>query len=1033
MKDAAPPLADGRYRLLSVLGRGGMATVYRGLDTRLDVERAIKVLDPNLALDPQLRGRFEDEARTLARLHHDNLVTVHDVGADDNRVYFVMEWVPGGSLREHVRDQGPMTLREAARVVDGMLAGLGYAHEHGVVHRDIKPHNVLLAADGSARVADFGIARTQSASGPTRTGAVMGTWAYMAPEQRTSATNADARTDLYATAATLYAVLTGREPVDLHASDSHATLFRDLPPAVRHFIAQGTRYHAADRFQSAEDMRRALAGLVDAVGDTMALAAPPASADAPPITNPSDTFGLSALGIDTVNPTPPPIEPPPDTESTLPDRGEDVGTLPPAGQPPPRAGLPWAFILLAVVGISAVWFAVDLGTLPQTTWHRGLMPTVDGLVPLGAPTKPAHLGQSLWRVTRDEKGHPVDMMRVNGADYVWPYDADANDVAAGYRLAWEDEQVVAIDVVNEAAVPVHRMVLERDGDTLTVRHRHPEGGAAQSGASLDLRYPDFPSGDAPVVEVYTVDAEGRFSTGMWFDASGQPAQGPDRAWGARYDWDEQGRLARRTALDARGNDMIGAGGVVSAVWTYAEEAPGPVSVHYEAFAGVPARSTAGVHRIHMGYDAQGRRNRWDFLDIDGEPVRHRVEYCAGWRIQFRSDTRVRACLGPDGSLTPSEGGWYQTEARFDDRHMVVEMKKLDAQAHPMDSVGWSRRLIERDDLSRLVVRGPFFRADGTQTHVPEYGENVARVEASYDARGNLVEIRHVDADGALVAGPDGAAIVRMTYDGTRRIEWRGYDTQSMPVMTEHGYASAVQKWDERGYLVELTVLDVHDRPVVWDKGWATMLSEFDDAGRPTAERFLDADGRPIATSDGYASKTWTYDGSTWTYRLYDVDGELTVGSGGWAVEQEIYDARGLEAEERFFGADEQPLAQEQGEVARKWSYDSSGQKVEKHLIGDALLTPCVRTVYEWDARGNLTLVGCRNAEGDPVPFRADVAFSDQRGEYDASDRQTLATFWSPAGERVVRPDGCWALTYDYPEDAEEADIRCDTTPPVKAE
>ena len=259
--DAAPPLANGRYRLLQQLGAGGMAIVYRAYDSRLDVERAIKVLNPRLASSAQIIKRFENEARTMAKLHHPNIVTVHDVGHEGDRAYMVMELVLGGTLMDHLQHFGFMAEREACEAMTLVLQALAVAHDRGVVHRDIKPHNVLVDAKGTPRVTDFGIAHVPSATRSlTRTGAIMGTWAYMAPEQRADSKTVDARADIYGVGATLYYLVTGREPFDLHNTEAHEESFAGVPEALAGFIRKATRYRPSDRFA---DSRAAAAALLE--------------------------------------------------------------------------------------------------------------------------------------------------------------------------------------------------------------------------------------------------------------------------------------------------------------------------------------------------------------------------------------------------------------------------------------------------------------------------------------------------------------------------------------------------------------------------------------------------------------------------------------------------------------------------------------------------------------------------------------------------------------------------------------------------
>nr|WP_129338593.1 Stk1 family PASTA domain-containing Ser/Thr kinase [Cellulomonas endophytica] len=207
-------LVDGRYAVVSRIARGGMATVYLGVDRRLDREVAVKVMHPHLAdgvSGAEFVARFRREARTAARLTHPGLVAVYDQGVDDGTSYLTMEYVEGTNLRRRMLDEGALRLGDALAVAESVLDALATAHRQGLVHRDIKPENVLLAADGRVKLADFGLARAVTEVTSTSTGTMLGTVAYLAPELVARGTS-DARTDVYAVGILLYEALTGRQP-----------------------------------------------------------------------------------------------------------------------------------------------------------------------------------------------------------------------------------------------------------------------------------------------------------------------------------------------------------------------------------------------------------------------------------------------------------------------------------------------------------------------------------------------------------------------------------------------------------------------------------------------------------------------------------------------------------------------------------------------------------------------------------------------------------------------------------------------------
>jgi beta-lactam-binding protein with PASTA domain/tRNA A-37 threonylcarbamoyl transferase component Bud32 len=213
--DLVGTLLDGRYRVGPVLARGGMSTVYRGTDTRLERPVAIKVMDPRFAADPAFLQRFEREARAAARLHHPGVVGVHDQGADSspagNYVFLVMELVDGGTLRDLLRQHGNLPVPLALSITEMVLSALAAAHREGLVHRDIKPENVLIGPGGVVKVADFGLVRAAAEASSSTGDVILGTVAYLSPEQVATGA-ADARSDVYATGVLLFEMLTGTPP-----------------------------------------------------------------------------------------------------------------------------------------------------------------------------------------------------------------------------------------------------------------------------------------------------------------------------------------------------------------------------------------------------------------------------------------------------------------------------------------------------------------------------------------------------------------------------------------------------------------------------------------------------------------------------------------------------------------------------------------------------------------------------------------------------------------------------------------------------
>jgi serine/threonine-protein kinase len=259
----------GRYKLEQWLGAGGMADVYLATDRTLGRQVAVKLLGKRYASDPAFVERFQREARAAARTSHPHVVNVFDVGVADGTAYLVMEYVQGATLRDLLRRRGPLPEREALDLAARLADGLAAAHRAGVIHRDIKPANLLVDADGHVKIADFGIARDDSATSTPTTASIMGSVHYMSPEQAQGHA-VDPRSDVYSLGAVLFELLTGVTPfqgdstVAVAVQQVHTiprsprAVCPDLSPAAEAIVMRALAKNIADRFPSASDMGEAL-------------------------------------------------------------------------------------------------------------------------------------------------------------------------------------------------------------------------------------------------------------------------------------------------------------------------------------------------------------------------------------------------------------------------------------------------------------------------------------------------------------------------------------------------------------------------------------------------------------------------------------------------------------------------------------------------------------------------------------------------------------------------------------------------------
>ena len=285
------PLLNNRYQLLHTIGVGGMAVVYRAQDLMLERPVAIKILREDFSKDENFRQRFHQEAKAAANLSHPNIVTVHDFGLDAGRLFLVMEWMPGTDLKSLLRHRNSFSVDEALRLMVQVCAGVGYAHRAGLVHCDLKPHNILVSPDQRVKVTDFGIARALSTIHPDeQSDVVWGSPQYFSPEQAGGSAPSPA-SDVYSLGVILFEMLTGQLPFNAASSTELARLHREaappnprqinpaISPALEQILVKVLSKEPANRYRTADQLGRVLMTLL-----------PPGESIEVPLTIPSTTL-----------------------------------------------------------------------------------------------------------------------------------------------------------------------------------------------------------------------------------------------------------------------------------------------------------------------------------------------------------------------------------------------------------------------------------------------------------------------------------------------------------------------------------------------------------------------------------------------------------------------------------------------------------------------------------------------------------------------------------------------------------------------
>lgn len=484
------------YKILEVLGRGGMGVVYKARDTSLEKVVALKVMNPMLVEDTHFLGRFKAEARALGRLQHPNIVNVFAFRHIKPHLFIVMEFVEGGTLTDVVRAEGPQPWQAALPIMRQALRAIGYAHGLSVIHRDLKPRNIMLTTDRQVKITDFGLAKIQAASSETmvatRTGFTGGTLYYMPPEQLEGLLNVDHRGDIYSLGMSFFEMLAGQTPFDktssefkiLKAIDAHDfpalhEMNAEIPAGLASIIMRSIERDPGARYQTAEEMAQALDDW-----ERKYQAAPDASMDETVvITSPHHRFAETVLDT-----SPPPVLPDASARSTVPPKERSsTATAPrparPATPPPPeknrsKAGLWGGLAALGVVLAAGVgWFLLQ----PDP---------VDGDVP---PIVPATLSISSTptaaRVTINDREvglTPVSDFEVEPGEHrfrVWK---------SGYALL---DTTIAVGAEERASLSF--ALLSADGGTdlpPVVEDDTPEPEVPEGMAMAELRVQTEPSG-----------------------------------------------------------------------------------------------------------------------------------------------------------------------------------------------------------------------------------------------------------------------------------------------------------------------------------------------------------------------------------------------------------------------------------------------------------------------------------------------------------------------------------------------------------
>ena len=1046
------PLQPGtlveKYRVVRLLGSGGMASVHEVEHSVLGTRHALKVLTSH---DLEQRERLVREGRLQAHLIHPNLVPVRDVVELQGAPGLLMDLVDGPSLAALLRAHRP-SLDEALALFRGIVAGVAHAHEHGVVHRDLKPGNVLLdvsSASLTPRVADFGLAKPggiDSDHTETRTGVMMGTPAYAAPEQLGNAKDTDHRADLWALGCILYELLAGRRP--FAASDLFALLRLienadyepldsvrpDVPGPLVELVRQLIQPDRELRVHSATDVLDAL----DALDAPQTLAPDSATHSVAQelATRTADPFAETAAPM-----------PSPQTWAETEGATASAQTMAPTVGPSPSATTdsrrvaPWlaagAVVALAAGAAVAAWIWTVPGLPPIQ--HFDDVRLVDGRI-TGVSPRPGPVGHGgTYRVERDEGG-VERWSRVNADGATLPWERPPVDVVPG--PTWQNVPLWGFTCLQfvQNCTRIQRLTI-RQGSLQRRLESNKDGYRITSlGASdrviaraevtvdehaFEVRHltahgtPQASEDRGVYVEKHDLDERGRVARSRWFNDSGRQAMSDhDGTFGYTYVRDEEGRVTRRDVLGPDGNAATMAVAVAAERFSYDDDAnpTRPTRIERLGVGDVPIPDPEDqCAALELTWDAAGDLSDLRCFDRTGKPELLRPTLCHSLERSWSDNVLTLTCRDEQGRQTPGADAWSRLALTY--KHgRLVERRVVDGAKHedglrPTDRFGFATLRLSWNEDGGLLAMGPHDGAAGARP-VRERRFSTWRRQLRH---GLEVEFVALGPDGAPHSPGIGYAIRRISRDEAGLpIAVSYFTADGKPAYGRDEAHRVAYEFDDRGLLVRERVFDADGKPTTNPRGVHDERHVFDDFGRIIDIATYSADGHPTATRpgprgvtsrnmSGYHRGVGTRDdrGNLVGLDFFDAQGDPVLIDQGYARVRYTIDDMGNRETETYFGLEGEPIVNRWG--VHRWvrrhrppgpghkHFEDFTEGLDGQLVasGDRYLGRCARLVYDQERSedGRVILINTCFGPGGKPELQDDDAHPGPAGSRSQSGRQ----------------------------------------------
>lgn len=1055
------PRVEG-YELFGILGRGGMGVVYKARHLALNRIVALKMVLAGEHADDEERGRLRREAEAAAQLQHPNIVQVFEVGEQHGRPFIALEYVGGGSLEQKIAGT-PQPSLFAAQLVQTLARAVHHAHEHGVVHRDLKPGNVLLATDGTPKVTDFGLAK-QLQGGPrqTQSGAVLGTPSYMAPEQAAGKTRrVGPLSDVYSLGAVLYEMLTGRPPFKAETSldtllqviDSDPVAPRQLNPNcprdLETICLKCLRKEPTDRYGSAAELADDLQRFLD--GEP--IKARPIGTGERAVRwlrkRPALMLG-AVLALFTMIGVPGGIK----LWQISEQRRSDYERIKRETDEQARIAAE-ARLEKTSHFASYLWRhgeAEGIGPLSEDEARRrhcvyrfvhkgGVLQRVEIVNGLGATFR-GDVWQTLpaYEEVPQAGRRPGAFVFIRDPEHATLTQIEFRDHRG--QLLWEIQQPLAeVSTIRMTAalfgeaqrnpVQFHKITWAADGLHLETRY-----------LGLDRR-PTMNANGVYGVR-WSHNARGLPSGRTWLNADGQPTVGRDGVCTTRFEYDERGQCIAMSVHDVEGKPVVHAT-IGARMVLLRDDIGNEVERRFFDPMGQPLTLELGFQRRRLTYDLRGNWTVQEFLDATGRRVRTKdgVSFWRHWH-DARGNTIAEVAFTPDDRPMQHPAGYSRRTMRFDERDNVIEQSYFSADGTPAIGPERVHRWTAVYDDRNRPVRMNYLDANGKPAAHPD--GNYAWT-SQYDAAGREVERTYLGADGKPSLLPAGFARITRTFNqrGEQASEaywgvdgepvlhrdgfhaWqrgeialqgkRGQITVFQGILDQtavhrDGYNALLMILNERG-LPEETRFVLHDQPVLHREGYAMVRTKYDAFGHPTELLYFGLRGEPILTANGAARTT----------RRYDARGKL-IEETQWVLDERgnylrtevVNDDAGREIEQRYVTTNGRPALHQDGYHRVVNRYDARGFLCEAAYFGlkdepvSSRLAAHRRTTVN-DEQGRVLEGAFFGSDGKPANSLG--GYHRYTWKYDASGNRTEEAYFDAVGKRMMDSSGVARKTWHF--------------------